>query len=184
VRDEHVNCVLEMRSVDGKDTALILPDFPLVQAFRHSYLDVAAIVLGTSVADMAIPIVPMVADVLDGIGSDVVLHGHALKGDAGSGEEMVVPQEINGHVVSVDGKARGFVDTGAEMSVMGMCGGPVVNSDGACVGLLEGLVPPIQAGEAPLSEYHSKIAGCSVYIRAQELLHFMTKIERDLEELQ
>jgi hypothetical protein len=180
VRDEHVNCVLEMRSVDGKDATLTLPGFPLLQAFRHSYLDVAAVALGSSFAAKQFPIVPMMTDGRDCIGSEVVVHGHALQGDAGSGEEIVVPQNIRGHVLSVDGESRGFVNTGAELSVMGMCGGPIVNSDGTCIGLLEGLVPPIQSDETPLSAYHGTIAGCSVYVRAQELLLFIAEIEREL----
>jgi hypothetical protein len=181
VRDEHVRCLLEARSVDGRDVISSEPSVPLTETFRHGGLDLAAFVVRTSTTDKDFPTIAVATGTVDCVGSDVSVHGHTLAGDAGSGDEAVTPHLVRGRIALIDGESRGFLDTCDEETVMGMCGGPVLDSAGECIGLLEGLVPHLGANDKPLSSYHAKIGGCSVYIRARELLPFIADVETEWE---
>jgi Trypsin-like peptidase domain len=167
--------------VDGLDVISSEPTVPLTETFRHGGLDLAAFVIRTSTIDRDFPTIPVATEATDCDGSDVSVHGHTLAGDAGSGVEAVIPHWVRGRIALTDGESRGFLDTGDEETVMGMCGGPVMNSSGECIGLLEGLVPHLGVNDKLLSSFHAKIGGCSVYIRARELLPFIADVETEWE---
>jgi hypothetical protein len=182
VRDAHVRCELDLRSTDGRTRLHTLPPQPLVEAFRHASLDVAAAVVsppgappppGFSVLALA------EGDVADPVGAAVAIHGHEADGDGGGdGGGSVRPVAVRGTVSLVDGPSRGFVATGDAETVMGMCGGPVVGADGV-VGLLEGLVPRLREGEVAAGEQHRRVAGQSVYVSAAELRLFVADVEKE-----
>jgi hypothetical protein len=174
VRDEHVWCRV------GDAGA----EMPLMRAFRHTSLDVAALVLdgekGSSLPVLKLAREENSAGRMEAdVGTEVWIDGHvaADQGVESIGNGGVA--RLDGTIVLVDGVSRGFVDTGPEESVLGMCGGPIVRrTDGAVVGLLEGLVPKLGAGEEALSEQHGLIVGSSVFVTAISLKMFIADVEK------
>lgn len=183
VRDEHCRTLLETRSADGVAVTGRVISQELQSGYRHSGLDVAAFVLGDA-GDAGVTVLELDERGLDdgSAGTAVVISGHRLVGQSGSGNEAVVPTEVTGAVSEVD-RSRGFVNTGAVDTEMGMCGGPVVRAAerGVCMGLLEGLVPRVGEGESAESEVHERIGGHSLFITARELRMFVADVETDYE---
>lgn len=105
-------------------------------------------------------------------GDEVSIHGYRLIGDSGSGEELHVSATMKGVIKEIDG-SRIFVDTGDEYTEMGMCGAPLVK-DGKCIGVLEGLIPPLQPGEDGGNYKH--LRACSVFIGGEELDLFLRHV--------
>jgi len=184
VRDVDCRSVLERRNEDGKVVTKSISTQPLANGYKHSALDVAAFVLDEASLEESIRKYPvlLLEDDDDGIdpGMEVVIAGHRLIGESGSGTEAVLHVETSGEVSEV-GKSRGFVDTGAIDTEMGMCGGPVVlaRDPAVCVGLLEGLVPRIRDGQQAEGEMHERVAGHSVFITARELRMFLHDVETE-----
>jgi hypothetical protein len=145
-------------------------------------LDVAAIVMDGAEEHTDVPRIPLpTGDAAEKVDDEVRIDGHSIDGAAGSGDELVVPRSVFGRIALLESDARGFIDTGGVDTVMGMCGGPVINSSGVCVGLLEGLVPRLSEGGTALSSYHATVAGKSVYVRASELVLFLSEVEAEWE---
>jgi hypothetical protein len=169
VKDEHVRCAVGGAKV------------PLTKAFRHTSLDVAAVVLA-GVDETRIPVLELARDEAGAVGAEVWVDGCVASGNrecedtAGGG----VTVRLDGKVMLVDGVSRAFVDTGDKESAMGMCGGPVVRrEDGVVVGLLEGLVPKLEPGEEALSTQHGTVAGMSAIVTAVSLRLFLADVEQE-----
>lgn len=184
VRDADCQSVLERRSKDGKIVTQLISTQPLARGYRHSILDVAALVINDVSAEDAVENFPVLTleDEAENIsaGAEVLIAGHRLIGESGSGTEAVLHVETSGEVSEV-GISRGFVDTGAVDTEMGMCGGPIVLASDrrTCVGLLEGLVPRIGDNERVENELHRRVAGHSVFITARELRMFLHDVETE-----
>lgn len=180
VKDHHVRCRFEVLQSEQETTSHDARQVPLTEMFRHAELDVAAVPILNDASDGDGTLVPLLQKVDEtSVSARVSICGHELEGDAGSGNEKVLPISVAGEVVDVDGNTRAFVETEIP-TVMGMCGGPVLGPDGVCIGMLEGLIPSLKEGEKAMSQKHAKLAGCSVIITADELRHFITDIEREL----
>lgn len=180
VRDEHVQCHLEVRSESGDVEIPSLVKIPLVASYRHSSLDVAAMIVGdaTAAALQGLHVLSLsTAGPEQAVGESVIIHGHCLDGRAGSESELVRPVHVGGRVSLIDGESRGFVDTSGVETVMGMCGGPVLNMHGDVVGLLEGLVPSFKESSA-LSPVHKGIMGHSAFVTSKSLRLFVAEVEQ------
>lgn len=183
LRDADCRTLLETRSSDGKIVTGSIATQPLSSGYRHASLDVAAFVLNE--ADIPKDAKAAVLQLADGddevrLGMEVVVAGHRLIGESGSGTEAVLNAETPGEISEVSG-SRAFVDTGEVETEMGMCGGPVTLSANrnVCVGVLEGLVPRLRGGEEAQSELHRRISGHSVVITARELRMFLHDVETE-----
>lgn len=190
VQDRHCKTRLELHSERGRSVAKLLREVELSSGYRHASLDVAAFMLedsdGTAsriAKDFGLKVLTLSDashSALDR--SDVIVAGHRLHGERGSGEECVERCTLAGRVSLME-ESRGYVDTGLHESEMGMCGGPVVlsSNETVCIGLLEGLVPRLARGEEAKHERHSQVAGHSVFISANELRLFLKDVETSVE---
>lgn len=183
VRDEH--CLIKLENVrspspqfasESPEKAFSLDEVRLVDAYRHASLDVAAYTLPRERVCAEEGINASQVQLLQlaecSAGDEVVVKGHVLVGDAGSGSEHVCKTELEGVVAFADDE-RAFVDTGHGIAQMGMCGGPVVlkDSPSKCVGMLEGILQ--RQGETS-----SVSKGQSVVIHAKQLDSFLKEMYR------
>ena len=160
------DCLTHLQAHSTQENVVTIP---LTHGFRHTTLDVAAFHLTPD--ETPDNVTSLTLDAVSK-GDDVVMHGYRLMGEAGSGKEVVVPASLEGTVEEIDGD-RLFVDTGKDYSEMGMCGGPLVKN-GKCVGVLEGLIPPLKEGEDGGSFKH--LRGYSVFIGGEELDQFVQQV--------
>lgn len=183
VEDANCRSLIEKRSRDGSEVESVISDVPLVAGFRHSALDVAAVVLPIEkeklVTDSKMAVLRLRESDELHAGEDVNIGGYRLVGESGSGTEAVIEVKLEGQISELI-QRRAFVNTGMEDSEMGMCGGPVVTKKDkqVCVGILEGLVPRIKEGQEA-EETHRRVEGHSVIITARELHKFLHDVETE-----
>lgn len=201
VRDADCRSILQLEldastSDDTERKSHHISTHSLVHGFRHATLDVGAFVVAEDrVRDLGLQVLTLPdIDQGDAAHGNVVIAGFRLVGDSGSGTERVVLAHVQGKVAEV-WNSRVFVDTGSVLTEMGMCGGPAVSATdrNVCVGILEGLVPPLDdestgdissgGGEVGTSKHdktHKRLQNKSVLVGAQELRSFLHDVEAEI----
>lgn len=185
VQDKDCRVKFEACAPNGSFRTITTITQPLTAGFRHSFLDVAAFVPQKDLADAMHQMAPLtlVSKEEVKIGDPVSIAGFRLTGESGLGTDKVISSHLSG-TVSETWESRFFVDTGSIPSEMGMCGGPAlrVDDDTACIGLLEGLVPPeLIEGEDEKKSSSAHLRGKSVFISSSELMRFLEVLESQLQ---
>ncbi|RLN98713.1 hypothetical protein BBJ28_00012684 [Nothophytophthora sp. Chile5] len=161
VSEEFVQHSLQLLSFEGPIAQAgsavtkpeVLLDLPLVpQVHIHSERDLALLTLdgaaGQKIWEQAVSEFGLQSLALQSgscsQGEPLLFSGHRqLPGDEGDeGEGFQVPKAVAGHFVGRSARGQEFAWS-REVLEEGMCGGAVFGSTGECVGIVEGIVPPL-----------------------------------------